>query len=130
LLSYSLGGTIFVNKTARIVAANYIVCDANLCHGLRFRLPELQTSQRGPKGVIAWNNLLYRPQATVASKIRAALLPKLPFEADVMLCDGRDLLRLETANPFGTQPSPPAVVRFVSILGETDQIASEQVSAR
>ena len=28
----------FVSKTARIVAINYIVCDANLCHGLRFRL--------------------------------------------------------------------------------------------
>jgi uncharacterized protein (DUF1697 family) len=52
------------------------------------------------------------------SKFRAALLPKLPFEADVMLCDGRDLLRLETANPFGTRPSPPDVVRFVSILSK------------
>jgi hypothetical protein len=46
------------------------------------------------------------------SKFRATLLPKLPFEADVMLCDGRDLLRLESANPFGTQPSPPDVCSF------------------
>jgi hypothetical protein len=71
--------------------------------------------------------IVRKPQSR--AKFRAALLPKLPFEADVMLCDGRDLLRLETANPFGTQPSPPDVVRFVGILGETDQIASEQVSA-
>ena len=47
-----------------------------------------------------------KPQSR--AKFRAALLPKLPFEADVMLCDGRDLLRLEMANPFGTQPSHDA----------------------
>jgi uncharacterized protein (DUF1697 family) len=52
----------------------------------------------------------------------AALLSKLPFEANVMLCDGRDLLRLETANPFGTQPSPRDVVRFVSILSKAGAV--------
>jgi uncharacterized protein (DUF1697 family) len=52
------------------------------------------------------------------AKFRAALLRKLPFEAEIMLCEGRDLLRLEIENPFGTQPSPPDVVRFVSILSK------------
>src|SRR5271169_4175435 len=52
------------------------------------------------------------------AKFRAALLRKLPFEAEIVLCEGRDLLRLETENPFGTQPSPPDVVRFVSILSK------------
>ena len=47
---------------------------------------------------------------------RAELLRKLPFEAEVVLCEGRDLIRLETENPFGTEPSPPDIVRFVSIL--------------
>ncbi len=56
------------------------------------------------------------------TKFRAALLGKLPFEAKVALCDGRDLLRLETANPFATQPSPPDVVRFVSILSKPGTI--------
>jgi hypothetical protein len=32
-------------------------------------------------------------------KFRAALLEKLPFEAQVVLCDGRDLLRLEARPP-------------------------------
>ncbi len=49
---------------------------------------------------------------------RAALLRKLPFEAVVVLCDGRDLLRLEANNPFGTEPSSPDVVRFVTILAK------------
>ncbi|HYL64710.1 MAG TPA: DUF1697 domain-containing protein [Candidatus Methylomirabilis sp.] len=50
------------------------------------------------------------------AKFRAALLRKLPFEAEVVLCDGRDLIRLETDNPFGAEPPRPDVVRFVSIL--------------
>ena len=52
------------------------------------------------------------------AKLRAALLRKLPFEAHVVLCDGRDLLRLETENPFGTETSSSDVVRFVSILSK------------
>ena len=56
------------------------------------------------------------------TKFRAALIGKLPLEPNVALCDGRDLLRLEMANPFGTQPSPPDVVRFVSILSKAGAI--------
>ena len=47
---------------------------------------------------------------------KAELLGKLPFEAQVALCDGRDLIRLETENPFASEPSRPDVVRFVWIL--------------
>jgi uncharacterized protein (DUF1697 family) len=49
---------------------------------------------------------------------RAALLRKLPFEAEVVLCEGRDLMRLESENPFGPEPWPSDVVRFVSILSK------------
>ena len=52
------------------------------------------------------------------AKFRTALLRKLPFEAEVVLCDGRDLMRLETENPFATEPSASDVVRFVSILSK------------
>jgi uncharacterized protein (DUF1697 family) len=68
-------------------------------------------------------------------KFRAALLRALPFEAEVVLCDGRDLLRLEKQNPFAAEPSAPNersapdaparnepsvrnIVRFVSILSK------------
>src|SRR5580704_362647 len=56
--------------------------------------------------------------AVSRAKFRNALLRKLPFEAEIVLCEGRDLLRLETENPFGTQPSSPDVVRFVSIMSK------------
>src|SRR5271167_1746341 len=58
------------------------------------------------------------PNLGSRAKFRNALLRKLPFEAEIVLCEGRDLMRLEMENPFGTQPSPPDVVRFVSILSE------------
>jgi uncharacterized protein (DUF1697 family) len=52
------------------------------------------------------------------AKFRTALLRKLPFVAEVFLCDGRDLMGLETENPFAAEPSPSNVVRFVSILSK------------
>jgi Uncharacterized protein conserved in bacteria len=51
-------------------------------------------------------------------QFRKALLGKLPFETKVVICDGSDLLRLETDNPFGPKPPGPDVVRFVSFLSE------------
>src|SRR5205814_4981332 len=56
------------------------------------------------------------------TRFRAALLRKLPFETQVMLCDGRDLVRLETEHPFGAKPSRPDVVRFVSILSKAGRV--------
>ncbi len=55
------------------------------------------------------------------AKFRAELLWKLPFEAEVVLCDGRDLIRMEMENPFGAEPSRPDIVRFVSILSKADR---------
>jgi uncharacterized protein (DUF1697 family) len=52
------------------------------------------------------------------SKFRTALLQELPFEAELVLCDGRDFLRLDAKNPFAAEPLSPDVVRFVSILSK------------
>ena len=52
------------------------------------------------------------------AKFRAELLRKLPFKAEVVLCEGRDLIRLEMENPFATEPSRPDIVRFASILSK------------
>jgi uncharacterized protein (DUF1697 family) len=51
-------------------------------------------------------------------KFRAALLRKLPFEATVVICDGRDVIRMEMENPFTNEPPRPDIVRFVSILSK------------
>ena len=56
------------------------------------------------------------------TRFRAALLRKLPFEAQVVLCEGRELMRLEMKNPFGSDPCPAEVVRFVSILSKAGAV--------
>jgi len=55
------------------------------------------------------------------ARFRAALQQKLRFDVTVALCDGRDLLRLETEHPFGTG-SRPGIVRFVSILSKPGRL--------
>jgi len=52
----------------------------------------------------------------VRAKFLAELRSRLPFEATIAVCDGRDLIRLEAENPFGTEPQGADVVQFVSIL--------------
>ena len=52
------------------------------------------------------------------AKFRAALLRALPFEAEVVMCEGSDLLRLAKENPFGAEASAPDMVHFVSILAK------------
>jgi len=56
------------------------------------------------------------------AKFLAALLRLLPFSTQVVLCDGRDLIRLAKTNPFPTEPSPPGIVRFVSILSKASRL--------
>ena len=56
------------------------------------------------------------------AKFRAALAEKLPFAAEVMICDGRDILRLETESPFAAQSKEADVVRFVSVLSRAGQL--------
>jgi uncharacterized protein (DUF1697 family) len=56
------------------------------------------------------------------AKFCAELLQKLPFEAQVVVCDARDLINLEMENPFATEPSCPDTVRFVSILSKASRV--------
>ncbi len=55
-------------------------------------------------------------------KFRAELLRKLPVQTEVVMCDGRDLIQLETENPFGPEPARPDIVRFVSILSKAGSV--------
>ena len=55
------------------------------------------------------------------SRFRAELLRKLPFDTAVAICDGRDLLRIETDNPFQAE-EVPEVVRFVTVLSKPGKV--------
>jgi uncharacterized protein (DUF1697 family) len=50
------------------------------------------------------------------SAFRTELLRRLPFEADVILCGGHELLELRSENPFGAEKAASDVVQFVSVL--------------
>ena len=52
------------------------------------------------------------------AKFLADLLRRLPVESAVVICDGRELLQLESENPFFSS-CPPDVTRFVSFLSSS-----------
>ena len=74
-----------------------------------------ELSHYGVVSVGAAGTFVVRKPGSTA-RFRAALLRKLPFKAEVVICNGRDLIRLETENPFRAGPSRADIVRFVSIL--------------
>ena len=82
-----------------------------------------QLSDYGVVNVGAAGTFVVRKPGPPA-KFRAELLRKLPFETKVVFCSGRDLIRLEMENPFGTEPSRPDIVRFVSILSKNGRVRS------
>ena len=51
-------------------------------------------------------------------KLRAEMTRRIPFDAEVMICDGHDIASLVSVDPFGRLPSRPDIVRFVSVLAK------------
>lgn len=54
------------------------------------------------------------PRATFVAELRR----NLPFDTEVALCNGSDLIQLEGEDPFAAEPASAEVVRFVSILSK------------
>jgi len=52
------------------------------------------------------------------AQLRATLARSLPFDAAIMICDGREIVRLIAQNHFADQPVRPDIVRFVSVLSK------------
>jgi uncharacterized protein (DUF1697 family) len=46
------------------------------------------------------------------ARLRAEIARRLPFDAEIIICEGREILRLISQNPFGSQPVPPEIVRL------------------
>src|SRR5256885_15675286 len=53
---------------------------------------------------------------TSHARLRAEFLRRLPFETEVIVCEGRDLIRVASANPFADEPIRADIVRFVSVF--------------
>jgi uncharacterized protein (DUF1697 family) len=52
---------------------------------------------------------------TSHARLRADLRRRLPFEAEVIICEGHDLISLASAHPFADEPIRSDIVRFVSV---------------
>lgn len=50
------------------------------------------------------------------ARLRAEVTRRLPFEAEIMICQGREIVRLVSRDPFAGQPVRREIVRFVSVL--------------
>jgi uncharacterized protein (DUF1697 family) len=57
------------------------------------------------------------------TELRAELASKLSFDAEIMICEGHEILRLMSHNHFEGQPLRPDVVRFVSVLSRRPRSA-------
>jgi uncharacterized protein (DUF1697 family) len=55
------------------------------------------------------------------TKLRAEVARRLPFDADVMICQGSEILQLASADPFARQPSGPKILHFVSVMAKRRQ---------
>jgi uncharacterized protein (DUF1697 family) len=52
------------------------------------------------------------------AQLRAELARCLPFSTEVMICQGRDIVRLMDQDHFADHPAKPDVVRFISLLSK------------
>ena len=62
--------------------------------------------------------------AITRTTLRAEIARRLPFRADIMICNGGDILRLADDNPFSGQPSGAGIVHFVSVLARRREASS------
>jgi uncharacterized protein (DUF1697 family) len=57
------------------------------------------------------------------TQLRAELARRLPFDAEIMICQGGEIVRLMSQNHFAGQPVRPDIVRFVSVLSKSPRSA-------
>jgi uncharacterized protein (DUF1697 family) len=63
----------------------------------------------------AAGTFVIRQPVTVA-QLRAEMARRLPFVTEIIVCQGREIVRLVSNDPFVDQPVQADMVRFVSVL--------------
>ena len=62
-------------------------------------------------------------QPITRTQLRAELARRLPFVAEIMICQGREIVGMISRNHFADQPVRPDIVRFVSVLSRRPRSA-------
>ncbi len=57
------------------------------------------------------------------AKLRAEFARRLPFDTEIMICEGREIVRLLSRDFFADHPVRPDVIRFVSLLSRSPRSA-------
>ncbi len=81
-----------------------------------------QLKHLGAVNIGAAGTFVIRRPVTRA-QLRAELISRLPFNTEIMICQGRDIVRLMSHNHFVDQPMRPDIVRFVSVLSRRSRSA-------
>jgi uncharacterized protein (DUF1697 family) len=55
-------------------------------------------------------------QPVTRAQLRAEISRRLPFDAQIMICHGREIVGLMTQDQFADEPVRKDIVRFVSVL--------------
>lgn len=76
-----------------------------------------QLKHLGAVNIGAAGTLVFR-RPVRQSVLRAELARRLPFDTAIMICEGRDIVRLVSRDPFSDEPAGRDVVRFVSVLSK------------
>jgi uncharacterized protein (DUF1697 family) len=69
----------------------------------------------GAVNIGAAGTFVFRPPIG-RTRLREEIARKLPFEAEIVMCDGRQIVELLSTTVFARYPVRPDVVRFVSVL--------------
>lgn len=57
------------------------------------------------------------------ARLRAEIARRLPFDAEITICESRDIVGLMSHDRFARHPAQPDVVRFVSVLSRAPRLA-------
>ena len=93
--------------------------------GYRAFRPRALADQLKQLGVVnigaAGTFVIQKPVAP--TRLRAELTRRLPFETEIIICQGREIIRLMSLEIFTEESARPGIVRFVSVLSRSPRLA-------
>jgi uncharacterized protein (DUF1697 family) len=93
--------------------------------GHRAFRPRALAEQLKPLGAVnigaAGTFVIQRPVAP--TQLRAELARRLPFDTEIMICQGREIARLMSMDIFAQPVARPGIVGFVSVLSRLPRLA-------
>jgi uncharacterized protein (DUF1697 family) len=84
---------------------------------LAAQLKHLDAVNIGAAGTLVIRRPITRTQ------LRVELARRLPFDAEIVICQGRELISAMSRNHLARQPVRPDIVRFVSVLSRRPRSA-------